>query len=59
MENISNDLVRWEGILKKEIRNLFILFSASDTKKVNEQINILENEMKTCEETLTNKESNQ
>ena len=59
MENISNDLVRWEGILKNEIINLFILFSASDTKKVNEQIDTLENEMKTCEETLTNKESNQ
>ena len=55
---MSSDLVGWE-YFNYETRNLSILFSASGTREVNEEINTLENEMKTCEETLANKESNQ
>lgn len=45
-----------------EIRNFYICFSASESKKkeeINEEINTLENSTKTFEENLTNNKSNQ
>ena len=47
------------GIFKVWNTQFFIHFSVSEVKKRNKEMNTLENKMKTCEENLINKESNQ
>ena len=52
------DQIRWK-YLKYEIRKISIHFSVSEAKKRNKEIKNLENKIKTIEEDLANKESNE